>query len=166
MFLDYLSKLQKILQLQAPNIYFCAKIEKNMNKASECFLLGKVDDAIFHWMEEIKRDPGRSTNSSVLVIASLLSCYRLREALLFLNWSYLHNFTTLPAVTQVLAHILDQYFTGKIRRISWWPCTLAPEMDHHGGDGDGGGSGRFIFGGWCKGTGAPRCMYNIGKNIW
>ena len=112
-FLDYLSKLQKILQLQAPNIYFCAKIEKNMNKASECFLLGKVDDAIFHWMEEIKRDPGRSTNSSVLVIASLLSCYRLRETLLFLNWSYLHNNTTLPAVTQVLAQILYQYFTGK-----------------------------------------------------
>ena len=111
--LDYLSKLQKILQLQAPNIYFCTKIEKNMNKARECFLLGKVDDAIFHWMEDIKRDPGGSTNSSVLIMASLLSCYRLRESLLFLNWSYLHNFTALPEITQVLAQILYQYFTGK-----------------------------------------------------
>ena len=89
-----------------------------MNKASECFLLGKVDDAIFHWMENIKRDPGRSTNSSVLVIASLLSCYRLRESLLFLNWCYLHNDTSLPAVTQVLAQVLYQYFTGKFS-ITW-----------------------------------------------
>ena len=89
-----------------------------MNKASECFLLGKVDDAIFHWMENIKRDPGRSTNSSVLVIASLLSCYRLRESLLFLNWCYLHNDTSLPAVTQVLAQVLYQFFTGKFS-ITW-----------------------------------------------
>ena len=110
--LDYSSKLQKILQLQAPNIYFCAKIEKNMNKASECFLLGKVDGAIFHWMEDIKREPERSTNSSVLIIASLLSCYRLRESLLYLNWTYLHNNTNLPAVSQVFANILYQYFTG------------------------------------------------------
>ena len=104
-----------ILQNKVPDVYLCTETKKRTKKANECFFLGKVDDAIFHWMEDIKREETSDNHSvsSELVLQSLLSRYRLRESLLYLNWLYLRKHKSFTVVAEIFANVLQNYFTGE-----------------------------------------------------
>ena len=92
-------ELQKIVKLHVPNVNICRNIENRIEKASESFFLGKVDDAIFHWMEDIKSDGANHSVSSILIIQSLLSRYRLRQA------SIWNNFNTKSSLNFIFRYI-------------------------------------------------------------
>ena len=114
-YLDNLGSIQMILQNKVPYVYLCTETQKRTKKANECFFLGKVDDAIFHWMEDIKREETSDNHSvsSELVLQSLLSRYRLRESLLYLNWLYLRKHKSFTVVAEIFANVLQNYFTGE-----------------------------------------------------